>query len=99
MRGRLLTAASRDLLWRPDPARGGMALGQWAFDAQPRGCTRPLHIIEARSSGGNPEIRNIIVPELDLVIILFANDPRFSFGEIREGQGFSHDLLAAVACA
>ena len=96
--GQLLSAASRELLWQADPALGYMALGQWVFDAQPQGCAAPLHIVERRGGIGRYQVRNIIVPALDLFVIMFVRDENFDFGEIWQGRGLSHDVLAAAAC-
>lgn len=96
--GRLLSPAARETLWRADPALGSMALGQWVFDAQPVGCAAPLHIVERRGGIGRYQVRNIIVPERNVVVILFARDENLDFGEIWQGRGLSHDVLAAAAC-
>jgi hypothetical protein len=32
-------------------------------------------------------------------IVVFSNQADFDFGEIWQGKGFSHDVLAAALCA
>ncbi len=96
--GRLLTAESRALLWNGDPKLGFMALGQWAFSVPLTNCARPVRIIERRGAIGRIQVRNILLPEGNLAVIVFIDDAGFDFGEIWQGRGFSHDLLAAAAC-
>jgi hypothetical protein len=48
---------------------------------------------------GGIQARNIIAPGRGVSIVVFSNQAEFDFGEIWQGQGFSHDLLAAALCA
>jgi CubicO group peptidase (beta-lactamase class C family) len=99
--GKLLSAAARAEMWRGDPKLGYMALGQWSFDAPLKGCAKPVRLIERRGAIGRFQVRNILIPERDMTVMLFTAvpDDRFDFGEIWQGKGLSHDLLAAAACA
>ncbi|GAA0738320.1 serine hydrolase domain-containing protein [Sphingomonas japonica] len=96
--GTLLSAKSRAVLWDGDPRLGYMAIGQWVFDAPLTGCARPVRIVERRGDIGGNQARNILLPDSGTVVILFTSDGDFDFGEIWQGKGLSHDLLAAVAC-
>ncbi len=96
--GGLISAAAREELWRGDPQLGYMALAQWSFDARLKGCAKPVHLIERRGEIGRFEARNILIPESGLSIIVFTAKSGIDFGEIWQGKGFSHDLLAAAAC-
>nr|WP_282098858.1 serine hydrolase [Qipengyuania sphaerica] len=98
--GLLLDAQSRERLWRGDPALGYMALGQWSFEAPIRGCERPVRIIERRGAIGKYQVRNIILPQKDIVIAMATDrgEKDYSFGEIWTGSGVTHDVLSAVAC-
>jgi D-alanyl-D-alanine carboxypeptidase len=97
--GKLLKPETRAAMWTGDPALGFMALGQWSFEAKPKGCTAPLRIVERRGGIGKTQVRNILLPDRGVSVIVFLNDPDFDFGEIWQGKGLSHDLLAAAACA
>ena len=47
------------------------------------------------------QARNFILPDDDLVVIVFTNrsSDDFEIGEVWQGKGFAYDLLsAAVAC-
>ncbi|WBH17918.1 serine hydrolase domain-containing protein [Sphingomonas radiodurans] len=97
--GQLLTPAARAELWDGQPALGFIALGQWVFTAPLKGCAKPVKLVERRGSIGGVEVRNFLLPEADRVVIAFSNRAPFEFGEVWQGKGFSHDLLAAAACA
>ena len=99
--GRLLSPASRDLLWRGDGALGFMALGQWVFDAPLAGCDGPVTIVERRGAIGKYQVRNIILPASGVIIAMATDrgEDTFDFGEIWTGSGLTHDMLSAVACS
>lgn len=96
--GRLLSAKSRAELWRGDPALGHMALGQWSFEAPVKGCAKSVRVVERRGGIGRFQVRNILVPDKGLMLIAFTHRADAQFGEIWQGRGLSHDLLAAAAC-
>jgi CubicO group peptidase (beta-lactamase class C family) len=96
--GTLLTTASRDEMWKGDPALGFMGLAQWSFTAPLKGCAKPVRIVERRGGIGRFQVRNILLPEANRIVILFTQDEKLDFGEIWQGKGLSHDLLAAAAC-
>jgi D-alanyl-D-alanine carboxypeptidase len=98
MRGTLLSAAQRDIMWDGKPELGYAALGQWAFPAKLAPCDTSVKVIERRGAIGGVQVRNFILPEQDMVVIAFTNRAEFDFGEIWKGEGFSHDLLAAAVC-
>lgn len=96
--GTLLSAASRAQLWDGQAELGFIALGQWSFPVALSACQREVRIIERRGAFGYVGVRNLLVPELDLVIIAFNNRAEVDFGEPWSGQGLTHDLLSAVIC-
>jgi D-alanyl-D-alanine carboxypeptidase len=98
MAGTLLSPASRNAMWAGDPKLGYMALAQWSFDAPLKGCAAPVRLIERRGGIGRFQVRNILLPAEGKVLMLFTADGDFDFGEIWQGKGLSHDLLAKVAC-
>jgi D-alanyl-D-alanine carboxypeptidase len=99
MTGKLLPDAQRAEMWDGQPNLGFIALGQWAFGAELKGCATPVRIIERRGAIGGVQVRNFILPDADVVVIAFTNRDDFEFGEIWQGKGFSYDLLSAAACA
>ncbi len=96
--GTLLSAASRAQLWESQAEQGFIALGQWSFPVALSACKREVRIIERRGATGYIGVRNLLVPELDLVVIAFNNRAEVDFGEPWSGQGLTHDLLSAVIC-
>lgn len=99
MRGKLLPAAARAEMWDGRPELGSIALGQWAYTAPLKGCPHPARIVERRGQIGGVEVRNFILPEWDVVVIAFSDHAGVDFGEVWQGEGVSHDLLAATICA
>ena len=98
MNGKLLPEAARTTMWDGQPELGFIALGQWSFGAELKGCPMPVRIVERRGAIGGVQVRNFILPDSDIVVIAFTNRDDFEFGEIWQGKGFSYDLLSAAAC-
>ena len=96
--GKLLSTAGRAEMWKGDPQLGFMALGQWSFEAPLEGCAKPVRLVERRGGIGRFQARNILLPDTGQSVILFTANGDFDFGEIWQGKGLSHDVLAAVAC-
>ena len=99
MTGKLLPEAQRAEMWDGQPNLGFIALGQWSFGAELKGCASPVRIIERRGAIGGVQVRNFILPDADVVVVAFTERDDFDFGEIWQGKGFSFDLLSAAACA
>jgi D-alanyl-D-alanine carboxypeptidase len=97
--GRVVSAASRQAMWTGEPKWGYAGLGVWAFTAPIAGCAEPVQLVERRGYVGGIQARNIIVPERGVSVVVFSNQADFDFGEIWQGKGFSHELLAAALCA
>ena len=96
--GTLVSPSFREQLWAGDPSLGGMALGSWEFRALLAGCEAPVRIVERRGAIGHYQLRNLILPEQDLVLVLATEDGDFAFDEIWTGTGFLHDVLSLAAC-
>jgi CubicO group peptidase (beta-lactamase class C family) len=97
--GRLVSAASRQAMWTGEPKWGYAGLGVWAFSAPIAGCAQPVDLVERRGYVGGIQARNIIVPGRGVSVVMFSNQAEFDFGEIWQGRGLSHDVLAAALCA
>ena len=101
MTGRLLTPAARAELWKPEGNGSYQALGQWVFPGQLKGCAAPKRIVQRDGEIYGVQARNYILPDDDLIVIVFTNRSAddFAIGEVWQGKGFAYDLLsAAVAC-
>jgi len=99
MRGKLLPATARAEMWDGRPELGSIALGQWVYTVPVKGCPHPARVVERRGQIGGIEVRNLILPEWDVVVIAFSDHAGVDFGEVWQGKGVSHDLLAATICA
>lgn len=100
MTGRLLPAAQRGIMWTGKPEYGFAALGQWVFETPIKGCAKDVQIVERRGFIGGIAMRNLIIPDRDMVIIMTSNrsSADATFGEIWQQAGLSHDVLAAALC-
>jgi len=101
MTGKLLPASAREELWEPEGNGSYQALGQWVFPGRLAGCTAPKRIVQRDGEIAGVQVRNFILPDNDIVAIVFTNrsSDDFAIGEVWQGKGFSHDLLSAAACA
>lgn len=100
MTDKLLSPAARAELWKPEGNGSYQALGQWVFPGQLPGCAKPKRIVQRDGEIGGVQTRNFILPDDDLVVIVFTNrsSDDFALGEVWEGKGFVYDLLGAAAC-
>jgi D-alanyl-D-alanine carboxypeptidase len=99
MTAKLLPRAQLNELWDGQADLGYIALGQWVFEAPLKGCDKAVRIVERRGAIGGVQVRNFILPDQDAVVIAFTNRGEFDFGEVWQGAGLSHDLLAKAACS
>ncbi len=96
--GKLLKPASLAVLWQGNPKLGFEALGQWSYDAPLKGCAKPVHVVERRGDIGGVVVVNVIAPERAGEVLLFSNTARTDWGQVWQGQGLLHDVLAATFC-
>jgi D-alanyl-D-alanine carboxypeptidase len=102
MTGKLLPQTERSVMWDGKPEYGFAALGQWSFSVPLKDCgDTPVRIVERRGFIGGVVLRNIILPELDVVIIMTSNraEAEAAFGEIWQQAGVTHDVMRAALCA
>lgn len=102
MTGRLIPEAQRAQMWDGKPQYGFAALGQWSFSASLKDCgDTPVRIVERRGFIGGVVLRNIILPDQDMVIIMTSNraEAEAAFGEIWQQAGITHDVMRAALCA
>lgn len=101
MTGKLLPEAQRAVMWNGKPEYGFAALGQWSFSTSLKECGEtPVRIVERRGFIGGVVLRNIILPDLDVVIIMTANraEAEAAFGEIWQQSGITHNVMRAALC-
>lgn len=98
MRDVMLPRAQRDLLWRGEPSQGYVALGAWAFRAPLAGCDAPVMLVERRGAIGHVQIRNVIAPDSDRIVVMAIADGDYDFGEIWQGKGTSYDVVSNAVC-
>jgi D-alanyl-D-alanine carboxypeptidase len=101
MSGELLTKKELDVLWDGQPDLGYIALGQWVFEAPLKDCAAAVKLVERRGAIGGVQVRNFIAPNLQKAVAIFTDvsENDFSFGEIWQGAGFSHDVLNFALCS
>jgi CubicO group peptidase (beta-lactamase class C family) len=100
MTGKLLPSAALAELWKPEGNGSYQALGAWVFPAKLKGCTAPKRIVQRDGEIYGVQVRNFILPDDDLVVIVFTNRSAddFAFGQVWQQSGFAFDLLSAAAC-
>lgn len=96
--GRLLSPEARAEMWKSNPALGHMALGQWVYDVPLASCDGAVRIVERRGAIGGYQLRNFILPEIEMALVLAVKDESFDFGELWQQQGRSFDILSAAVC-
>ena len=102
MTGKLLPDKERSVMWDGKPEYGLAALGQWSFSVPLKNCgDTPVRIVERRGFIGGVVLRNIILPDQDMVIIMTSNraEAEAAFGEIWQQAGITHDVMRAALCA
>lgn len=100
MSGTLLSPTARAALWQPEGGGSAQATGQWVFTAALHGCAAPKRIVQRDGEIYGVQARNFLLPDDDLVVILFTNrsSDDFKLGEVWEQKGFVYDLISAAAC-
>jgi CubicO group peptidase (beta-lactamase class C family) len=96
--GKLLGPAALATLWKGEPKLGFEALGQWSYDATLAGCEKPVHLVERRGDLGGVVLVNVIAPERPGEVLVFSNTAKTDWGQVWQGQGLLHDVLAAAFC-
>ncbi|MCU6454601.1 beta-lactamase family protein [Sphingomonas sp. A2-49] len=100
MTGMLLLPPLRAELWTPEGGGSYQALGAWVFPGRLAGCAAPVRIVQRDGEIGGVQTRNYILPDADMVVVVFTNrsSDDFPIGEIWQGKGFAFDLLSAAVC-
>lgn len=98
LRGKLVPAAQRELMWQSTADNGFYGYFQWIYPAPLAGCDKPVRIVERQGLIGGIELRNYLLPETGRGLILFSRKRPTELGDPWEGKGLAFDLLSKVAC-
>ncbi|MBU1385740.1 MAG: beta-lactamase family protein [Alphaproteobacteria bacterium] len=98
MEGALISAASRTEMWKGDPASGFAALGVWSWAPDLGDCLGQTRLVERYGEIGGVQVRNFLLPDLGLTLVVQASDGVTVFGEVWQGEGLAVDLIRAAAC-
>lgn len=98
MDGKIISAASRDVMLAGDPALGFAALSVWSYAPDLGACLGTTRLVERYGEIGAVQVRNFLLPDLKLAVSIYSNDRRTNFGEVWRGEGLSIDLIRAAAC-
>jgi len=99
MDGRLLGEEALEQMWNGDPVLGYMAIGQWAYPANLKGCDEAVEIVERHGDMGATQVRNFILPDDGIAVVMFSQSLPFDYGQILNQSGFAYDILSATLCA
>jgi D-alanyl-D-alanine carboxypeptidase len=98
LRGRLVPAKERELMWKSTRQNGFYGFFQWIYPAPLAGCDKPVRIVERQGLIGGIELRNYLFPEFGRGVILFSRKRPTELGDPWEGKGFAFDMLSAAIC-
>jgi D-alanyl-D-alanine carboxypeptidase len=98
MDGRLMSAGSLETMLTGDPASGYAALGVWSWTPDLGACIGRTRLVERYGEIGGVQVRNFLLPDLELALVVYSNDHGTVFGEVWRGEGLSIDLIRAAAC-
>ena len=99
MKGKLVPAAQRELMWQSTADNGFYGFFQWIYPAPLADCAKPVRIVERQGLIGGIELRNYILPETGRALILFSRKRPTNLGDPWEGKGLAFDMLSKVACS
>lgn len=98
MEGRLMSAGSLQTMLTGDPASGYAALSVWSYSPDLGGCVGKTRLVERYGEIGGVQVRNFLLPDLQMALAIYSNDHRTNFGEVWRGEGLSINLIRAAAC-
>ena len=98
MDGKLMSAAALETMLKGDPASGYAALSVWSYAPDLKGCLGQTRLVERYGEINGVQVRNFLLLDRKVAVVLYANDRRVDFGEIWRGEGLGIDVLRAAAC-
>ena len=99
MQGRLLSPESLATMLTGDPSAGYAALGVWSHAPDLGACLGKTRLVERYGEIGGVQVRNFLLPDKGIAIVVYSNDHRTVFGEVWQGKGLSVDLIRLAVCA
>ncbi|WP_365832624.1 serine hydrolase domain-containing protein [Brevundimonas sp.] len=96
--GRLISATSLATMLTGDPASGYAALSVWSYSPDLKSCIGKTRLVERYGEIGGVQVRNFLMPDLEIALVIYSNDHRTNFGEVWRGEGLSIDLIRAAVC-
>lgn len=99
MGGLLVSKDSLGEMLNGDATFGYAALGVWSYATDLKACLGTTRLVERYGEINGVQVRNFLLPDRDVAVVIYTNDRRVDFGEIWRGEGLSIDLLRAAACS
>ena len=98
MDGRLISDAARAEMWKASPETGYGGLSVWVFPVTLTVCGVQTRVAERQGAIGGVQVRNLILPDLDVAVVLWTDQATLDLGQTWSGEGLTIDLLGAVVC-
>lgn len=96
--GRLISESSRAEMWKAGPETGYGGLSVWVYTVNLKACGIETRAIERQGAIGGVQVRNMILPALDVALVIWTDQARLDMGEVWTGEGLTVDLLSAAVC-
>jgi CubicO group peptidase (beta-lactamase class C family) len=96
--GRLISEASRAEMWKAGPETGYGGLSVWVYTVNLTACGIETRAIERQGAIGGVQVRNMILPDLDVALVIWTDQAMLDMGEVWMGEGLTVDLLSAAVC-
>ncbi|MBU2167893.1 MAG: beta-lactamase family protein [Alphaproteobacteria bacterium] len=96
--GRLISDDALAEMWKAGPESGYGGLSVWVFPVTLTACGVETRVVERQGAIGGVQVRNLILPDLDVAVVLWTDQATLDFGQTWSGEGLTIDLLAAVVC-
>ena len=96
--GRLISDDARDEMWKAGPETGYGGLSVWVFPVTLAACGIETRVVERQGAIGGVQVRNLILPDLDVAVVVWTDQATLDLGQTWSGEGLTIDILAAVVC-
>lgn len=96
--GRLVSDASRTAMMVADPDSNYGGLSIWSYPVQLSACGVTVQVVERQGAVSGVQVRNLMVIDRDIALVVWTNDASTDFGQPWAGTGLTVDLLAAAVC-
>lgn len=96
--GRLVSDASRAAMMIADSESNYGGLSIWSYPVQLKACGLTVQAVERQGAVSGVQVRNLMVIDRNIAMVIWTNDARTDFGQPWAGTGLTVDLLAAAVC-